>query len=249
MYPSLFELGGFTVYTYGVLLAAAYLLGLQLALVRARARGLDAQRVIDLGIYIIISALVGAKLLLLVVDFQQFTGNPRELLDARAVRRRVLRRPDRSPSPSRSGTSGGIGLPLWTTTRCVRAGHRARPRRRPLRLPVRRLLLRQADDGAVGDHVSRPVRGGQRRHAARRAAAPDAALRSGRRAADPRACCWRPSDAAAPFPGRTFWLYMLLYGVSRFIIEFYRGDNRGHRSSACSRPRSSSRSSSCRSRS
>ena len=29
------------------------------------------------------------------------------------------------------------------------------------------------------------------------------------------------------FPGRTFWTYMLLYGVSRFAIEFYRGDSRG----------------------
>ena len=29
------------------------------------------------------------------------------------------------------------------------------------------------------------------------------------------------------FPGRTFWLYMLLYAVSRFIIEIYRGDPRG----------------------
>jgi phosphatidylglycerol:prolipoprotein diacylglycerol transferase len=29
------------------------------------------------------------------------------------------------------------------------------------------------------------------------------------------------------FPGRTFWSYMLLYGVSRFVIEFYRGDSRG----------------------
>jgi len=29
------------------------------------------------------------------------------------------------------------------------------------------------------------------------------------------------------YPGRTFWLYMLMYGVSRFIIEFYRGDQRG----------------------
>jgi phosphatidylglycerol:prolipoprotein diacylglycerol transferase len=28
-------------------------------------------------------------------------------------------------------------------------------------------------------------------------------------------------------PGRTFWLYILFYGVSRFIIEFYRGDERG----------------------
>jgi phosphatidylglycerol:prolipoprotein diacylglycerol transferase len=26
------------------------------------------------------------------------------------------------------------------------------------------------------------------------------------------------------FPGRTFWLYMLLYAVSRYVIEIYRGD-------------------------
>jgi phosphatidylglycerol:prolipoprotein diacylglycerol transferase len=29
------------------------------------------------------------------------------------------------------------------------------------------------------------------------------------------------------FAGRTFWLYMLLYGVSRFVIEHFRGDERG----------------------
>ena len=29
------------------------------------------------------------------------------------------------------------------------------------------------------------------------------------------------------FPGRTFWLYMFLYAVSRFVIEIYRGDPRG----------------------
>ena len=58
MHPRLFELGPITVYTYGVLLAAAYLCGLQLARVRAQARGLDANRILDLGIYIIISALI-----------------------------------------------------------------------------------------------------------------------------------------------------------------------------------------------
>src|SRR6266478_9379878 len=115
MYPRLLELGPITVYTYGVLLAAAYLFGLQLARVRARARGLDANRVLDLGIYIIISALIGAKLLLLITDFRAFTSNPRELLTL-----------------ARSGGVfyGGLilavtvalvyirkaGLPLWTTT-------------------------------------------------------------------------------------------------------------------------------------
>src|SRR5438034_5042739 len=114
MYPRLFELGPITVYTYGVLLAAAYLLGLRLAMVRARNRGLDATRVLDLGIYIIISALVGAKLLLLITDFQTFKNDPRELVTlarsggvfygglilAVSVALWYIRR---------------IGLPLWTT--------------------------------------------------------------------------------------------------------------------------------------
>jgi phosphatidylglycerol:prolipoprotein diacylglycerol transferase len=29
------------------------------------------------------------------------------------------------------------------------------------------------------------------------------------------------------FPGRTFWQFVLMYAVSRFIIEFFRGDDRG----------------------
>jgi phosphatidylglycerol:prolipoprotein diacylglycerol transferase len=29
------------------------------------------------------------------------------------------------------------------------------------------------------------------------------------------------------FPGRTFWLYMFLYAVSRYVIEMFRGDPRG----------------------
>ena len=95
MHPILFEVGGFTIYSYGVLLAAAYLLGLQFARARARARGLDAQRVMDLGIWIIISALVGAKLLLFLVDFREFTASPRDLMGLAAIRRRVLRRADR----------------------------------------------------------------------------------------------------------------------------------------------------------
>src|SRR5690242_5748559 len=87
MYPRLFELpwsigrlGPVTVYTYGLLLAAAYLLGLWYARRRARERGLDEGRVLDLGIYIIIAALVGAKLLLLVTDYQTFRSDPAELM-------------------------------------------------------------------------------------------------------------------------------------------------------------------------
>src|SRR3954453_3246065 len=80
MHPILFEIAGFPVFTYGVLLAAAYLLGLQFALARAKSRGLDPNRVMDLGIWIIISALAGAKLLLLIVEWDTYSSSPAELM-------------------------------------------------------------------------------------------------------------------------------------------------------------------------
>src|SRR5438477_5945531 len=80
MHPILFRIGSWPVYSYGVLLALAYLAGLQLAVVRARRLGLDGARVMDLGIYLIIAALVAAKLLLIAVDFNYFRAQPRELL-------------------------------------------------------------------------------------------------------------------------------------------------------------------------
>src|SRR4030095_2428542 len=80
MHPILFEIRGWPIYSYGVLLALAYLAGLQLAVIRARHRGIDGAKVMDFGIYIIIAALVGAKLMLLVVDFDYFRSQPREML-------------------------------------------------------------------------------------------------------------------------------------------------------------------------
>ena len=75
MHPILFNAGPITIYSYGVLLAGAYLAGLWLAVRRAKAAGIDGNRVMDLLIWVIIAALVGAKALLLVVDFQHFTSS------------------------------------------------------------------------------------------------------------------------------------------------------------------------------
>jgi phosphatidylglycerol:prolipoprotein diacylglycerol transferase len=54
--------------------------GLKLAMSRANKRNLDSTRVLDLGIYIIVAALVGAKLLLLVVDVEHYWNNPVEIV-------------------------------------------------------------------------------------------------------------------------------------------------------------------------
>src|SRR5260221_12513526 len=114
MYPRLFELGPITVYTYGVLLAAAYLLGLKLATVRAERRGLDGARILDLGIYIIIAALVGAKVLLLIVDFKTFRANPQELFTL-ACSGGVFYGGLQRPRPVTRCYISAPGRPLWTT--------------------------------------------------------------------------------------------------------------------------------------
>jgi len=225
VYPRLLELGPITVYTYGVLLAAAYLFGLQLARVRARQRGLDANRVLDLGIYIIISALVGAKLLLLITDFRSFTADPRELLTL-----------------ARSGGVfyGGlivavivalwyirrVGLPLWTTCDVfapgIALGHVVgrfgclfagccfgKPTTRPWGITF-------TDPFAaanVGTPLGVPLHPTQLYEAGAELLILVILLVTERK--------------GRPFAGRTFWLYMLLYAISRFIIEFYRGDDRG----------------------
>jgi len=225
VYPRLLELGPITVYTYGVLLAAAYLFGLQLARVRAKQRGLDANRVLDLGIYIIISALVGAKLLLLITDFKSFTADPRELLTL-----------------ARSGGVfyGGlivavivalwyirrVGLPLWTTCDVfapgIALGHVVgrfgclfagccfgKPTTRPWGITF-------TDPFAaanVGTPLGVPLHPTQLYEAGAELLILVILLVTERK--------------GRPFAGRTFWLYMLLYAISRFIIEFYRGDDRG----------------------
>src|SRR5215831_2248698 len=216
MYPKLFELpwsiphfGTVTIYTYGVLLAAAYLLGLQLALTRAKARGLDSTKVMDLGIYIIISALVGAKLLLLVTDFKTFTSNPRELLTlarsggvfygglilAVTVALWYIRR---------------VGLPLWTTTDVfapgIALGHVVGRfgcffagccYGRPTTLPWGITFTDPFAAANVGTPLNEKLHPTQLYEAGAEALILLVLLAT--------------ESRGRQFPGRTFWLYMLMY--------------------------------------
>ena len=224
VYPELFKVGPFTVYTYGVLLAASYLLGLRLAMWRARKWGLDPNRVLDLGIYIIIAALVGAKLLLLVVDFDQFK-DPRELLNLARL----------------GGVFyGGLLLavavafwyisrhrmPFWTTCDvfapgialghvtgrlgCLAAGCCYG---KPTDVPWGIVFTNPVAAANVGTPLGIPLHPTQLYEAGAALIIVTLLLVTERR--------------GRPFAGRTFWSYMFLYAVSRYIIEMYRGDPRG----------------------
>jgi phosphatidylglycerol:prolipoprotein diacylglycerol transferase len=90
MYPRLlttpaFELFGrhidpITLHTYGVILALAFLAGLWVASWQARKAGLDATRITDMAVYVLIAGLVGAKLLLVIVEWRHYSSNPSDIL-------------------------------------------------------------------------------------------------------------------------------------------------------------------------
>jgi phosphatidylglycerol:prolipoprotein diacylglycerol transferase len=225
MYPRLLELGPLTVYSYGVLLAAAYLLALYMTVKRARRAGLDGDRVLDLGIYIIISALIGAKALLLIVDFDYFRRQPAELWTL-----------------ARSGGVfyGGLvlaflvglwhmrrhRLPVWTTADAIAPGI-------ALGHVVGRMGCLLAGccygtptsepwgitftDPFAAANVGTPLHVALHPTQIYDAAAEFAIL----------ALLLATERRGRKFNGRTFWIYILLYAVSRFAIEFFRGDPRG----------------------
>ena len=72
--------GPLTLHTYGFLLAIAFILGLWIANRQARRAGLDPARVTDMAVYVLIGGLLGAKIMLVIVEWPFYVRNPRELL-------------------------------------------------------------------------------------------------------------------------------------------------------------------------
>jgi phosphatidylglycerol:prolipoprotein diacylglycerol transferase len=68
MYPELFRIGNFPINTYGVLLALSFLVALFVAARLGERDGLARERVYDLGLWMLLAGLVGSKLLLMVVE-------------------------------------------------------------------------------------------------------------------------------------------------------------------------------------
>ena len=80
MFPNLFQIGTFTIHSYGLLLAVAFLVGMQVAMYYGRREKIEPAQITDLVLYIFVSALVGAKLLHIVVDFSYYSEDWSRLL-------------------------------------------------------------------------------------------------------------------------------------------------------------------------
>lgn len=81
MHPILFEIFGFEVPSYGVALVSAFIVA-TLLLRREGARlNLDPEQLTDAAVSGLLFGLIGAKLLLILVELDRFIQNPAELLD------------------------------------------------------------------------------------------------------------------------------------------------------------------------
>jgi phosphatidylglycerol:prolipoprotein diacylglycerol transferase len=226
MYPVLFDLdlgrlGTFTIGTYGLFYAAGFLLALRLAVGLARREGIEAGRIVDLGIVALLAGFVGAKGLLYLLDARYYWEHPAEIW-------RSLR--------SAGVFYGGFALAAAASLYYVRRH----------RLPLGKVADLSAPAIALGQAVGRlgcfaagccygkichrpwavtftdpeafrltgvtlgvPLHPTQLYHALADFVILGVTLWAIRR---------------RRFAGQVFWIYVLLYAVFRFIVEFFRGD-------------------------
>lgn len=79
MFPTLIKIGSFYLPTYGVLVALGFLAGLTVTLRLARRIGLPADKITNLAVYCAIAGIFGAKLFMILFDFGDYLQNPGQI--------------------------------------------------------------------------------------------------------------------------------------------------------------------------
>lgn len=220
MYPVLFHYGIFTIYTYGFFVALGVISGISLARSEAGRVGIDPDKIMDLCFYIILSAIFGARLLYVATNLDFFTHYPLEIIKiwngglvfyggfiAALVAAVVIVRVYRLPL-ARTADIAGLAVPLgqfFGRIGCLSAGCCYG---KTCDLPWAVTFHNFASLARIGV----PLHPTQMYSAASNFSIFMILflMRKHKR-----------------FDGQIFWLYVLMYGVMRSIIEIYRGDFRG----------------------
>jgi phosphatidylglycerol:prolipoprotein diacylglycerol transferase len=79
MLPKLISIGNYYLPTYGVMVALAFLAGLGITVKLARRSGLNAELVTNLAVYVALAGMLGAKILMILFDWNGYMANPRTI--------------------------------------------------------------------------------------------------------------------------------------------------------------------------
>lgn len=76
MHPELFSIGPLTLRTYGLFVALGCLAGLATAIRLGKSKGLDSNRILDMGFIVILSGMIGSRLLYIIINLPDYIANP-----------------------------------------------------------------------------------------------------------------------------------------------------------------------------
>ena len=80
MYRILFTIGSFPIYSYGVMIALAFITAILLAMKEAKRYGENPERVLDISLYVILGALIGGRLGYILQYLDYYLKNPLKIL-------------------------------------------------------------------------------------------------------------------------------------------------------------------------
>src|SRR3990170_1231496 len=75
MHPTLFKIGIFEVRAFGSLLALSFIIGIILAAKRGKKAGLDPKFIMDLGLVILVSSIIGSRFFYVIFHLDEFKGH------------------------------------------------------------------------------------------------------------------------------------------------------------------------------
>ncbi|MCK4308653.1 MAG: prolipoprotein diacylglyceryl transferase [Candidatus Atribacteria bacterium] len=80
MYRILFNIGSFSIYSYGVMIALAFIAAILLAMKEAKRVGENPERILDLSLYVILGALIGGRLGYVIFYLDYYLKDPIKIL-------------------------------------------------------------------------------------------------------------------------------------------------------------------------
>ena len=217
MYNNLFSIGPVTVHGYGLMIAVGVILAVILAVLRSPKRGLDENMIYGIGIVALLSGFFGAKLLYCLINFKSFLDNPWEFLSG-------------SGFVVYGGIVGGV-VAAMLYCRVKRVSFL-----KYVDLLAPSVALAQGF-GRIGGFLAGCCYG-RETDAWYGVTFPDGSLAPGGVQLIPTQLISSAGDFAIALllllyarktrpDGKTGALYLVLYSVGRFLIEFLRNDNRG----------------------
>ena len=80
MHPVILKLGPITIYSYGLMVALAFILATYLAQKQASFKGIEPKRIVDLALYLVVFGIVGGRLFYVLINLDDYISNPLEII-------------------------------------------------------------------------------------------------------------------------------------------------------------------------